>query len=95
MSEISKVYQEIAAFGKKYSAQKIILFGSRARGTNQKKSDIDIALYGCSQFNELEYALQEELWCLLPLDIINMDGNVSDDLIKEIERDGKIIYEKI
>ena len=30
----------------KHSVKKVILFGSRARGDNTERSDIDIAVYG-------------------------------------------------
>ena len=39
-----RVFREITMFAKKHSIQKVILFGSRARGTHRERSDIDIAL---------------------------------------------------
>lgn len=42
-----RVLGEIKAAAEKYSAEKVILFGSRARGDYHKKSDIDLAVYGC------------------------------------------------
>lgn len=41
-----RVLRELSSFAQKYSVTKIILFGSRARGTNTERSDIDIAVYG-------------------------------------------------
>ena len=41
-----RILRELSAFAKKYSVARIILFGSRARGTNTERSDIDIAVYG-------------------------------------------------
>ena len=41
-----RVFRELSALARKYSITKIILFGSRARGTNTERSDIDIAVYG-------------------------------------------------
>jgi len=38
-----RVLKDISAFAKKYSINKVILFGSRARGDNTERSDIDIA----------------------------------------------------
>ena len=40
-----RVLKDISAFAKKYSINKVILFGSRARGDNTERSDIDIAVY--------------------------------------------------
>ena len=93
---IEDVYKQIGEIAEKFDVKKIVLFGSRARKTNQSKSDIDIAVYGCEKFDLFSDSLNEDLWSLLELDIINMDHkNVSPDLISEIERDGVILYEKI
>ena len=93
---MEEVYNQIVDIARRYNAKKVVLFGSRVRGTNQPKSDIDLAVYGCEDFGELSDSLNEELWTLLKLDIINMDDEyVSSALIAEIERDGKILYEKI
>lgn len=94
-NNISGVYEQIIEMARKYHVRKLVLFGSRARGTNLPKSDIDLAVYGCSQFAELKDDLDENLWSLLKLDIINMDENyVSQTLVSEIERDGVILYEE-
>ena len=39
--------------------QKIILFGSRARGTNTERSDIDIAVYG-GDFEDFYWDVKEK-----------------------------------
>ena len=96
MSSIENVYRQIVEIAIKNNATKVILFGSRARGDNGPKSDIDLAIYGCKNFSKLVEQMNEELWSLLQLDIINMEGsNVSEELKKEIERDGVILYDKI
>ena len=41
-----RVFKEITAFALKSSVNKVILFGSRAKGTNTDRSDVDIAVYG-------------------------------------------------
>lgn len=53
MPDISKVYKEIEQYGRAFSVKKIVLFGSRARGTNTEKSDIDLAVFGCKDFMKL------------------------------------------
>lgn len=92
---IENVYEEIIEYAKEYSVKKIVLFGSRARKTNYEKSDIDIAVYGCSNFMEFSIRIEEDLWSLLNVDLINMDEDVSEGLRKEIERDGVVLYEEI
>jgi len=41
-----RVLRDISLFAKKYSVAKVILFGSRARGNNTERSDVDIIVYG-------------------------------------------------
>ena len=41
-----RIVRELSSFAQEHSISKIILFGSRARGTNTERSDIDIAVYG-------------------------------------------------
>lgn len=95
-SNIEKVYDEIVEFSKLFETQKVVLFGSRARNDYQEKSDIDIAIYGCNDFLKLKTKIDEELWSLLQVDVINMDEvYISDELIKEIDKDGIILYEKV
>lgn len=93
--EIEQVYRQIVEFAEKYGARKVVLFGSRARGTNGARSDIDLAGYDCVEFEKLYDSLQEELWSLLTLDIIDMRKDISESLEREIERDGVVLYEKI
>ena len=60
------------------------------------EKDIYLAIYGCEDFGDLSDCLNEELWSLLKLDIINMDDkHISPVLVTEIERDGRVLYEKI
>ena len=40
-----RIIRELYSFAQKYAVTKIVLFGSRTRGTNTEKSDIDIAVY--------------------------------------------------
>ncbi len=90
------LYNEIVAISRKYNVKKVVLFGSRARKTNDDKSDIDLAIYGCKNFRELYFDLNENVPTLLSFDIIDMDSkSIDENLIKEIKRDGVILYEKI
>ena len=89
------VLNQIREIAQKCEIEKVILFGSRARGTNGPRSDIDLAIYGCRDFDKLYDCLQEDLWSLLKLDIINMDSRISEELKAEIKRGGVVLYEKI
>ena len=88
-----RVYRELTAFAKKHDVQKIILFGSRARGTHTERSDIDLAVYG-GDFDRFSLDVKEGVYSLLTFDLVNMDSNKSEKLQKEIEKDGVVLYEK-
>ena len=88
-----RVLRELSYFAQKYSIEKIILFGSRARGTNAERSDIDIAVYG-GDFDNFYWDVKEKIHSLLMFDIVQADGSISDELKQEIEKDGVVIYEK-
>ena len=92
---IDQVYAQIVEFAQQAGARRVVLFGSRARGTNQPRSDIDLAIEGCPDFPALEERLQEELWSLLRLDVVNLDYPISAELREEIARDGKVLYEEV
>lgn len=89
-----RVYRDIIAFAKKNDIEKIILFGSRARGTNRERSDIDLAVVG-GRFDDFYWDIREKAHTLLMFDMIEMDHGVSPELQAEITRDGVVIYEKI
>ena len=69
----------------------IVLFGSRAKGNNTERSDIDMAVYG-GDFDGFYWDIKEKINSLLMFDIIQADSAISDDLKHEIEKDGVIIY---
>ena len=85
-----RVLKDISAFAKKYSINKVILFGSRARGDNTERSDIDIAVYGGAFY----WDIKEKVHSLLSFDVVEADKPISEELKQEIEKDGVIIYEK-
>ena len=88
-----RVLRELLFFAKKYSIEKIILFGSRARGMNTERSDIDIAVYG-GDFDQFYWDVKEQTHSLLMFDIVQADESISDELRQEIKKDGVVIYEK-
>lgn len=88
-----RVVKDITELARKHSISKIVLFGSRAKGTHTERSDIDIAVSG-GDFDSFYWSIKEQVHSLLTFDIVDLDSGVSDELKKEIERDGVIIYEK-
>lgn len=89
-----RVMKDISTFARKCEVQKVILFGSRARGTHTEKSDIDIAVSG-GDFDAFYWEIKENVHSLLTFDIIDLDSGASEELTREIEKDGVIIYEEI
>ena len=88
-----RILRELSSFARKYSVSKIILFGSRARGTNTERSDVEIAVYG-GDFDGFYWDVKEKIHSLLMFDIVEADESISDELKQEIEKDGVTIYEK-
>ena len=87
------VYKEITDIAKMHDVDKIVLFGSRAKGNNTERSDIDLAVY-TNSFDDFYIDVQEHINSLLSFDIINASESISDELENEIEKFGVVIYEK-
>ena len=88
------VLKQIIDLAQKRDITKVILFGSRARGDFKKKSDIDLAVLG-ENIAEFSFDVDELTDTLLKYDIIDLNSNISDELLKNIQNEGIIIYEKI
>lgn len=77
--------------------EKIVLFGSRARGDNSERSDYDIAVYGSVPY-KMQYGLQqycsEEIRTLHKIDLIFISDNTYPKLIENIEKEGIVLYEQ-
>lgn len=61
-----------------YHIEKIILFGSRARGDNHSRSDIDLAVWGIHdavRYLDFQEAVEEQIPTLLRFDLIDMEGD--------------------
>ena len=89
-----RVINEIREHAKTNHVEKVILFGSRARGDFRPKSDIDLAVLGGDVAN-FSMDVDEDTWTLLEYDFVDLGRGVSAELMKEIERDGILIYEKV
>lgn len=85
--------REITEIAKRNQIQEIILFGSRARGDYNRTSDIDLAVTG-GNISGFAVSIEEETSTLLEYDIVDLDKPVSEELLKFIRDEGKILYEK-
>lgn len=89
-----RIQNEIITQAKKYHIGKVILFGSRARGDNKEKSDIDLAVTG-GNVTGFRLAVDDEVRTLLMFDVVNLDEPVKKLLLQSIGREGVILYEKV
>ena len=89
-----KVEDFIKKSAEKFNLSKVILFGSRARGDNRSRSDIDLAVEGGDVLN-FKFEIDEDAPTLLMFDIVDLSEKLNEDFLAEIERDGVILYEKI
>lgn len=85
-----EVIQEVVKLCRIFNADKIILYGSRAKGTATERSDIDIAVSGMDDFDELAMMI-EELPTLYSVDLLNMDTCTNKLLLEDIRQYGRKI----
>ncbi len=90
----TNLLQAIKELAEKHKIQKVVLFGSRARGDFKERSDIDLAVSG-GDVVAFTFAVEEETPTLLMFDVINLDKEVQPELIVSIEKEGVVLYEKI
>lgn len=89
-----QVIDEIRELAKKYNVEQVLLFGSRSRGDYKRTSDIDLAVKG-DNIDRFALDVEEETTTLLEYDIVDLDEPMQPELLESIQREGKIIYEKI
>lgn len=89
-----ELIQEIYELARKYDIEKILLFGSRARGDFKRTSDIDLAVSG-GNIAAFALSLDEETSTLLKYDVINLEESVQEELLQSITTEGIVLYEKI
>lgn len=89
-----EVIKEITSLAEKYDITKVILFGSRARGDYHRASDIDLAVYGGDVIS-FSFDVEEYTSTLLTYDVIDMNKDHQVGLLESIEKEGRVIYEKI
>lgn len=84
------IIDSISSLAHQCNLNKVILFGSRARGTNRERRAIqggDTVTFAAS--------VDEDIPTLLLFDVVDLDRPVQTELLDEIRKDGVIIYEKV
>ncbi len=91
---IDDIKQYLYPVFSKYNVKKAVLFGSYVKGNANKNSDIDLAVSGGTTV-EFTLDVEECTNTLLKFDVVNLDGAVQQELLEIINKEGKIVYEKI
>jgi uncharacterized protein len=94
--EMDSVIEQIREIAIKYKIDKLVLFGSRARGDHSPVSDYDIAIYAknLSVLDRANFRADiDEIETLKKIDIVFVFDSATDELMKNIKRDGVILYE--
>lgn len=91
-----QVASELCSIFESYDCiKKVSIFGSRAKGTHTKGSDIDLAIEGTSisqkTVNEILLKI-EDLGLLYKVDIVNYHAVTDTPLMRHIDRVGKPFY---
>lgn len=83
-------------FGRREGVNRVWIFGSRARGEEHARSDVDLAIdapgLDTVQFAALEKALDRLLF-VRKVEMVHWQGIKDERFRREIETDGKIFWE--
>lgn len=90
---MDELYTKLANLAARYGAQRLVLYGSRARGDFHARSDVDLAVYGMPEKQRGSFSLEaEDLPTLLKLDIVHISENMEPAFLQNIEKDGVTLY---
>lgn len=90
-----ELVNEITEICSKYDyIDKVIIFGSRARGDNSLKSDIDLGVYSNKPIGEFIEDVELNTRTLLEYDFSHINTVHDEFFIEQISKDGIVIYDK-
>lgn len=90
-----RIVDEIINISRRHKyINKVILFGSRARGDNSPKSDIDLAIFADDSIVEFIEDIEMNTHTLLEFDFSDMNVVSDEFFMEQIKKEGIIIYEK-
>lgn len=89
------IIKELVRIGNMYNVKRIVLFGSRARGDERPRSDIDIAVYGLPLNKQSEFLSEiDRINTLLEFDVVFVSDATSPLLLENINKDGVTLMNK-
>jgi len=91
-----KLITQIRELARRHPIQRVVLFGSRARGDHHAASDIDLAVFPLPDFNSRGLVSSEidELATLLKIDLVFVEEQTDAVLLDRIIREGVVLYER-
>ncbi len=89
--------QWLRLFASRPEVQRAIVFGSRARGDAEPRSDVDLIILAPEatpeQWVDLWYKLKEDSETLLAIDVFRWE-EASEELKQRVLADGEVLYER-
>ena len=89
-----EVIDKVTEICREHAVKKVILYGSRAKGTARERSDIDIAVCGTKDFDRLLEDI-ENIPTLYTVDLVDLDTCTNTFLGEDINAYGRKNYEEI
>lgn len=91
----AKTLEQLISIFRVHPIEKVVLFGSRARGTNSATSDIDLAVYAPEMTHRQISLLSEDMDesdMIYRFDLVHVSVTVDPYLRANIEKEGQVIY---
>jgi uncharacterized protein len=95
---LDAVLEQIAKIARNHQIEKVVLFGSRARGDHREVSDYDIAVFEQALTDDEQAQLCDEIDdipTLKKIQVVFVRKSGTKELLENIHRDGVVIYEQI
>ena len=91
-----KLIGGIQSIARRYPVNKVVLFGSRARGDHKARSNIDLAVFPAPEFHSAGHFGSDidDLETLLKIDMVLIDSQTDTALLERINREGVTLYER-
>ena len=88
---VEEIIEQVTEICKKNHVEHLSLFGSYAKGTATKYSDLDFIIYGKVDMERLQEQV-DEIMTLKKIDLFEYDGCENEYLKEDMDRYGKKIY---